>query len=191
MWLFARLLFFFTSEQSARSDYSRRQGWYTRYVLDKTKIVASLHTYEQQAKEYMLSLRDVRNIGSLIFLALVLLISWSGVKAIQTNYALQQQVSRMQQENAVAKLKNTNQKLENEYYNTSQYLEVTARQNFGLIAPGETELLVSKQVAMAHTVPLPSEQTSPKPAKSKPFWQQNFEAWMDFFFHRQQDSNSA
>lgn len=160
-------------------------------MLNKTKIAESLSLYEQRAKDYLLSLRDVRNIGSLVFLALVLMISWSGVKAIQTNYTLQQQVSKMQQENAVAKLKNTNQKLENEYYNTYQYLEVTSRQNFGLIAPGETELLVPKRIAMDHTVPMPSEQAEVVVIKNKPFWQQNFEAWIDYFFHRPQGGKNS
>jgi hypothetical protein len=90
----------------------------------------------------------------------------------------------LQQENEVRKLQNTNQKLQNNYYKTSQYLEVTARQNFGLGAPGETALLVPKDVALAHTVAMPIDETQPAPAKKKQFWQENFEAWMDFFFHR-------
>ena len=142
--------------------------------------------YETPIKEYILSLRDVRNVGSLAFLVLVLLISWSGVKAIQTNYTLQQEVMQLQQENEVAKLRTSNQELENAYYNTPQYLEVTARQNFGLAAPGETELLVPKSVALAHTTPLPIDSVANPVAKHKPLWQQNFEDWMDFFFHRTQ-----
>ncbi len=154
----------------------------------KTKLVTLYQRYEGPVKEYILSLRDVRNVGSLAFLVLVLLISWSGIKAIQTNYKLQQQVTKLQQQNEVSRLSNNNQKLENAYYNTPQYLEVTARQNFGLAAPGETELLVPKSVALAHTVPLPSEKTTNPPAKNKPVWQQNFENWMDFLFHRTNES---
>lgn len=142
--------------------------------------------YETPVKEYIYSLRDVRNVGSLVFVMLMLLISWSGIKAIQTNYKLQQEVTQLQQENQVATLRNNNQKLENEYYTTPQYLEVTARQNFGLIAPGETELLVPQSVALAHTKPLPKDASSSPVAKNKPFWQQNFEDWIDFFFHRTQ-----
>lgn len=144
--------------------------------------------YEVPIKEYILSLRDVRNVGSLAFLVLVLLISWSGVKAIQTNYKLQQEVTRLQKEDEVAKLRTSNQELENAYYNTSQYLEVTARQNFGLAAHGETELLVPKSVALAHKTPLPEGIAVSAVIKHKPFWQQNFEDWMDFFFHRTHQS---
>lgn len=140
--------------------------------------------YEEPAKAYVLSLRDVRNVGSLAFVVMVLLISWSGAKAIQTNYALQQQVERLQQENEVKKLQNETQKLQNAYYKTSQYREVTARQNFGLASPGETVLLVPKETALSYTRPLPGENKSNAPAKQKPFYQENFEAWIDFFFHR-------
>lgn len=151
----------------------------------KTKIVDIYERYEEPLKAYMLSLRDVRNVGSLAFVVLVLLISWSGVKAIETNYRLQQQISKIEQQNAVTQLQNENQKLTNAYYTTPQYYEVTARQNFGLAAPGETVLLVPKDVALSHTVPLPADKTQVKPAKNRPFWQKNMQSWMDFFLHRQ------
>ena len=155
-------------------------------MSNKTKLHETWQRYEASTKEYLLSLRDVRNVGSLVFLILMLLISWSGIKAIQTNYKLQQEVTQLQQEDQVAKLRNNNQKLENEYYTTPQYLEVTARQNFGLLAPGETELLVPQAVALAHTKPLPKDSSVASTAKHKPVWQQNFEDWIDFFFHRAQ-----
>lgn len=153
-------------------------------MTSRTNIAEAWRRYEAPVKEYILSLRDVRNVGSSAFIVLVLLVSWSGVKAIQTNYKLQQEVSRLQKQNSVAELRTSNQKLENAYYNTPQYQEVTARQNFGLAAPGETELLVPKDVALAHTTPLPTDSATNPVAKHKPFLQQNFEDWMDFFFHR-------
>ena len=150
----------------------------------KTNIINIWYRYEEPVRAYILSLRDVRNVGSLAFVVLVLLISWSGTKAIQTNYSLQQQVARMQQQNEVKKLQNETQKLENNYYTTSQYREVAARQNFGLASPGETVLLVPKETALANTVAAPEGEDKEQPAKNKPFYQENFEAWIDFFFHR-------
>jgi hypothetical protein len=47
-------------------------------------------------------------------------------------------------------LQNENDDLKNAYYKSPQYLELSARQNFGLAAPGEKELLVPKAVALAH-----------------------------------------
>jgi cell division protein FtsL len=138
---------------------------------------------------YFEQFRDVRAIGLVIFLIIVLLISWSGVKAIQTNYDLQKQVSTLQQEDQVQELENKNLQLENEYLNTNQYLELTARQDFGLGAPGETELLVPKDVALANTVNLPGSSVLSKANSKLPFYERNFQAWMDFLFHRQSSND--
>lgn len=136
--------------------------------------------------------RDIRSLGLVVFAVIVLLVSWSGVKAIQSNYHLQQQVTALQQQNDVQSLKNNNQKLKNEYYNTPQYLELAGRQNFGLAAAGETELLVPKAIAMAHVqgvteVTIDAVNTtnpSADASKQQPFYQRNLQAWLDFFLHR-------
>lgn len=136
-------------------------------------------------QHHLRSLGDVRVIGQVIFVVIVLLVSWSGVKVIHTNYTLQQQISRLQQENEIQKLKNENQRLKNDYYNSPQYLELAARQNFGLAAPGEKELLVPKAVAMKYvpeTVAVPAE--TAQTVDDRPFYSRNLQAWMDFFLHR-------
>jgi cell division protein FtsB len=136
------------------------------------------------------NLRDVRVYGLVVFLVVVLLVTWSGVKAIQTNYGIQKQISQLQQEVAVQQLKNTDAQLENEYYNTNQYLELSARENFGLAAPGETELIVPENVALAHLVNLPNlVSTTPSVVEQQPQWQQNFQSWINFFLHRQTNGN--
>jgi hypothetical protein len=121
----------------------------------------------------------------------VLLVSWSGVKAIDTNYGLQKQISRLEQQNDVQHLSNENLKLQNDYYQTPQYLEVAARQNFGLAAPGETVLAVPRNVALAHTVDLPTSAPSAiqKKQSKKPAYQRNFQAWMDFLLDRRRTTD--
>lgn len=143
-----------------------------------------IRTHGKRLYDYVLSLRDPRRVGLLVFAVLVALVTWSGAKAIQTNYTLQRQIYELQKANEVKRLENANIELTNEYYKTSQYLEVTARQNLGLAAPGETVLLVPKDVAMAHTVAMPTEETKETSAESLPFWQRNFRAWTDFFLNR-------
>ncbi len=134
---------------------------------------------------YIRQLRDVRVLGLVVFGILALLVSWNGIAAIQTNYELQKQIARLQQENDVRQLENNNLKLSNEYYNTNEYLELAARKQFGKAAPGETLLLVPKTVAMAHTTNLESHpQTVQKKQLRKSSFQRNFEAWMQFFSHR-------
>lgn len=140
-------------------------------------------------KTWLLQLRDVRMLGLLAFLVIVLLVSWSGVNVIQTNYDLEKQVSKLQQENDVQQLANNNLKLRNEYYNTDTYLELSARKQFGKAAPGETVLIVPKGVALAHTVDVPQAIT---PAATKveaqlPAYQKNLQAWFNFFLRRNQN----
>jgi len=135
-------------------------------------------------KQFTSQLNDVRAVGLLIFLVVVLLISWSGAKVIQTNYNLQKQISTLQQENDVMALQNNNLKLQNDYFNTDQYLELSARQNFGLGRPGETEVLIPTSVALKYAPPLKEEKRA-TPKSKQPFYQRNFEAWVNFFLHRQ------
>jgi cell division protein FtsB len=153
-------------------------------MFDKTNILNKLEPYIVFGRAYILSLRDVRNVGLLVFTVIVLLISWSGVKSIQTNYGLQKQIVHLTQQNQVSSLENSNLALQNRYYNTPQYLEISARQNLGLMAPGETELLVPSDVALKHTVQPPGVAATPSEVPRQPFWQQNFQAWIDFFLHR-------
>lgn len=135
---------------------------------------------------YWRNFRDVRFLGFIVFGIMVLLASWSGVSVIETNYGLQKQAAQIDQQNQVQQLTNTNLQLQNEYYNTDTYLELTARKQFGKGAPGETLLLVPKSVALAHAKALPD--TAPKsiaPQKdSRTTSQKNFDAWMAFFFRR-------
>jgi cell division protein FtsB len=134
-------------------------------------------------------LQDVRVLGLVMFVGITLLVSWSTISAIQTNYSLQKQISALQQQNQVLELRNNNQKLANQYYNTNQFLELAARRQFGKAAPNEKLLLVPKTVALAHTVDTKSAaaKTATTPSHTSTY-QRNFQAWMDFFQHRLNDN---
>ncbi len=126
---------------------------------------------------------DIRNIGFYLFAVIVFAISWSGVKTIQRNYELQKQISLLKQQNSVLRLSNDNTSLQNKYLGTDQYLELAARQNFGLAAPGETVLLVPKSVAMKYVDPSLAQatsqnQTGTSTQKSK--YSENFQDWRNF-----------
>jgi cell division protein FtsB len=151
-------------------------------------MLEKIKQYQPKLQHFIQELRDVRAVGMGLFVVIVLLVSWSGVKAINANYVLQKQIAGMEQQNAVKKLANENLKLQNDYYNTPQYLELAARQDFGLAAPGETVLVVPLSAAMARTVELPEDKAAAKVAGAstarQPFWQRNFNAWMEFFTSR-------
>jgi len=129
------------------------------------------------------ALRDTRVIGAIGFGVVALLVSWSSVGVIQQNFTLQQQIAQLENEITIQQLENTNLELRNEYYNTDQYLELQARRQFGLAAPGETVLTVPERVALENSVPIEDEVREPQQTQSdKPGYQQNIEVWGDFFF---------
>ncbi len=141
--------------------------------------------YLQISNRFLRRLNDTRFAGQVVFVIIVLLISWSGVKSIQANYNLQKQITALKQQNQLQKLQNDNLALQNQYYNSNQFLELSARQNFGLAAPGEQEIVVPHSVALAYTVKLPSVNDANSAQAHQPAYQRNFQSWIDFFLHRQ------
>ena len=131
---------------------------------------------------------DVRNIGLYVFFLLVLAISWSSAKTVQSNYDLQKQISALEQENQILHLYNENVYLKNKYYETDQYLELAARQNLGLAAPGEKVLLVPSSVAMKYVdkslFPKSAEESATTETDSEGGYRQNLQAWYDFLLGR-------
>ncbi len=135
-------------------------------------------------------LTDVRNIGLYVFAVIVLAITWSGVKTLQINYELQKQISILKQQNEVLQLQNDNTVLQNQYYQTNQYLELAARQDFGLAAPGEKILLISKDVAMKYIDPsLNPQSPSKSTVDDRSKYAKNFQAWRDFLLGRKASVN--
>jgi cell division protein FtsB len=141
--------------------------------------------YEQQILTSVRRLNDIRFAGQVLFVVIILLVSWSGIKAIQTNYGLQKQISALNQQNSVQKLENTNLELQNQYFKSRQYLELAARQNFGLANPGEKMVVVPRSVALSYTtdVPVDEKETISTPHQSAV--QRHINDWIDFFLHQQ------
>lgn len=150
----------------------------------KQKVISSAKAGTKVGVHYVRQLRDVRLLGLNIFVVIVLLVTWNSVGVIQANYELQQQLSRLQQENEIQRLENDTLKLRNDYFLTDQYLELAARKQFSKAAPGETLLLVPEEVALRHSAEPQSQPKAEDAVSTKPAYQQNFEAWMEFFFRR-------
>ena len=148
-------------------------------MFDQTKNFLN----SKQAKQLL----DVRNIALYIFGLIVLAIAWSGAKTVQNNYQLQKQISSLQQQNRVLALQNGNTYLQNQFYQTNEYLELSARQNLGLAAPGEQVLVVPRAVAMKYVDPslvnssgAPGSDIVDKRSK----YVKNLESWRDFLLGR-------
>jgi cell division protein FtsB len=130
---------------------------------------------------------DVRNIALYLFAVIVLAITWSGVKTVQHNYDLQKKISELKQQNTVIDLQNQNTNLQNKYLQTDEYLELAARQNLGLAAPGEKVLIVPKNAAMKYVDPSlekNGQQNNSNPPDNRPRYVKNIEAWRDFLIGR-------
>lgn len=136
---------------------------------------------------YVKSLSDVRVLGQFFFVIIVLLVSWSGIKAIQKNYDLQKQISRLKQEVEIRQLENDNLRYSNQYLETDQFLELSARRQFGKAAPGESLLIVPKEIALQNTSEAKDPNGSNEAKSKKPFYQENIEAWTSFFFRDSQN----
>jgi len=133
------------------------------------------------------SLTDLKILGQVFFVFIVLLVSWSGIKAIGTNYELQKKISKLQQEVEIQKLENDNLKLSNQYLETDQFLELAARRQFGKAAPGETVLIVPKEVSLSYVDKSTTEGSKKRAQEKKPAYQQNFQDWINFFFRKSQN----
>ena len=142
----------------------------------------NIQHYQEQIIGLADRFRDIRFTGQVVFVGIVLLISWSGIKTIQTNYQLQKDISTLRQQNTVHSLENSNLELQNEYYKTDQYLELSARRNFGLGKPGEKELLVSQSVAYGYAPDIKAQEVAA--VKQGSGHSSNFQAWVNFFLNR-------
>lgn len=129
---------------------------------------------------------DVRIVGLAVFAIIAIMITWSGLQAIKTNYELEKEIAKLEQRIAVEELENQNLLLRNEYYKSDKYLEIAARRQFNKGAPGETLYQVPKSVALAQTKDYQQAKEKAKKAsqkeKAKSKLQKNFEDWVDFLF---------
>lgn len=130
------------------------------------------------------NITDLRVLGQVLFAIIVLLVSWSCVRAIQTNYELQQRIAVLEKERDITRLENQNLGLSNQFLNTAEFLELAARRQLGKAAPGEKLVMVPKRVALARATVSTEVKSESQKAAEKPFYQRNAEAWLNFFFHR-------
>ena len=132
---------------------------------------------------------NYRNLGLYALALVALSVTWSSIKVIQKNYSLEKQITTLQQEVGLLNQQTKNQQLINEYYNTNAFLDLAARNYFGKASPGEKLILVPSNVAQQYIHPLPTASTSPSHSKSKPQFIVNWQAWINFFLHRQTSSS--
>jgi cell division protein FtsB len=102
---------------------------------------------------------------------------WGTVDAIQRNFVLQQQVDSLAQQNEFQSLQNETLAFEQKYYNTQEYLELSAREHLNKTAPGEKVLILPPNTVSSKNVGQPAAGTTIPLSKRS-----NFEQWMYFLF---------
>lgn len=141
-----------------------------------------INKYYKSAASILKDFRDPKKGFQIVIVVVIVLITWSGIGSIESNYKLQKQISEIEQQNQLQELSNQNVDLNNKYLQSNQYLELSARQNLGLANAGEQELLVPSSVAMSYTVPVPNDINKPKATPNTN--NSNIQSWIDFLLHR-------
>jgi cell division protein FtsB len=126
-------------------------------------------------KSFWRTLFETNQIVQIVGLVIVAFLVWGTVGVVQRNYKLQQQVDRLNDEIAILELENQQLQYNIEYYQTDEYLELSARELFNKKAPGE------RVIALPKNDP-PAENTTTDPSELQTESQSNFQQWLDFLF---------
>ena len=107
---------------------------------------------------------------------------WGTMESLQNNFRLQAQVNNLRAQVEQDKLKAENLALENQYFASSEYLELEARERLGKAAPGEHMLLLPENTVS-------DTQTSSPQAAPNQATTSNFQAWLNFFFGKKEKTS--
>jgi len=102
---------------------------------------------------------------------------WGTVGAIQQNFLLQQEVDSLDQRISFQELENQTLQFENQYYNSREYLELSARAHLNKANPGE-KLIILPPNTVSDTSTTETPVVTPISQRS------NFQQWMYFLFER-------
>jgi len=114
-------------------------------------------------------------LGALVF---SLMWTWGSVSSMSRNWSLAEELAGKQREKALLELEVETLELENEYYRSTEYQELSARKYQGKMLPGETviylpdnsELAKNKHKATTTETEIATETRS------------NLEQWLSFLF---------
>lgn len=97
---------------------------------------------------------------------------WATIVALDKNYDLERQVQQARLENEIQEIENEKLKLQQAYYQTTEYLELSAREKLNKALPGE-HLVILPETEKSNVV----ETGVAAPAIDN---RSNFEKWIEF-----------
>ncbi len=115
--------------------------------------------------------------NSVLIVAMVIVVAsiWNTMLTLQRNFILQQKVNNLEQEIMLTQLEVDTLRLQQQYLQSAEYQELTARAKLGKAAPGEK---------VVNLPPLPKEDKVPSVLTPTLDDSSNFQKWMRFFFGR-------
>lgn len=122
---------------------------------------------------------DYINLNNAVILVALIIASnwvWGALQMMQRNFTLQKELDDKSRQLIVAQLDVENAKLQQRYYHTNEYKELSVRQRLGLVEPGERLLVLppnSETVKKADETYLINKTVTV--AKKS-----NFNQWVDF-----------
>jgi cell division protein FtsB len=119
----------------------------------------------------------IQNGAVVIAFVIAIAWTWGTVGTLQENFKFQQQVDNLDQEIKLMKLQNENLEFQKRYYRSDEFLELSARQRLGKVAPGEHLVILPSSTDIKDTL----QPTIKKAAEAS-----NFAQWMSFFFGKKQ-----
>jgi cell division protein FtsL len=114
-------------------------------------------------------------LGNVVAVAIVvamLVWVWATIIALNRNYDLERQVAQGRLENEVQEIENENLKLQQVYYGTNEYLELSAREKLNKALPGENLVILPKTAGPEKV----ATGVAARPVDDR----SNFEKWLDF-----------
>jgi cell division protein FtsB len=120
--------------------------------------------------------------NGVLLVALLITISWvwGTVEAIQRNFVLQQQVDTLTQELAFYDLENETLLFQQKYYQTDEFIELSARARLN-------KAMADEKLLMLPPTMVSTEEVSEAPSTVTPITERsNFQQWLYFLFAAKQ-----
>lgn len=132
-----------------------------------------MHTLIHSFKRTIQPQLNTENGVLLIALLIAAGLLWNTMQTLQRNFQLQQRVDVMRQEVELTELENQTLEFQQKYYQSAEYLELSARQRLNRAAPGE-------KIVLLPAAPVDQKEVARQAAALTQ--QSNFEQWVEFFF---------
>jgi hypothetical protein len=140
--------------------------------MNKQKIITEFRRQRYKLRYEYLTLNNI-----VIAIALLIAASWAwgSVSVMQRNFKFQRSLDSKRQQLKLVELQVEKSKLEQEYYKSTEYQELTARDRLGLALPGEKLLILPKNSQTAKDVDIPNSNRTNQSSQPS-----NFQQWMIF-----------